>query len=67
MNIVRLDHVSDLRVSNSACSEDEWENIIKSLLVKNEPIEGIEAGAEVRSEHSITVTIRRRIAGINVS
>ena len=64
---VRHDRIGELRVSNSPCSPDEWESILKSLLVKHEPIEGIEAGAETQAGKTITITVRRRVAGINVS
>jgi hypothetical protein len=40
---------------------------LKALLLKGEPVEGIEAGAEANVGKSITITIRRRVAGINVS
>ncbi len=40
---------------------------MKALLLGSEPVEGIEAGAEANVGKSITITIRRRVAGINVS
>ncbi len=64
--IVRHDRIGELRGSNSPCSPDEWEAILKSFLLGDEPVEGIEAGAEARVGKSITITIRRRVAGINV-
>jgi hypothetical protein len=64
---VRHDRVNDLRASNSHCSPEEWEGILTSLLVKNAPVDDVDVGAEVRSGKSITLTIRRRVAGINVS
>ena len=64
---VRHDRIGDLRATNSPCSPDEWESILKSLLIKGEPVEGIEAGAEATLKKSIVITIRRRVAGINVS
>ncbi|KAK3343891.1 hypothetical protein B0T25DRAFT_615217 [Lasiosphaeria hispida] len=62
---LRHDRISELRASSSPCSPDEWEAILKSLLLKGEPVEGIEAGAEAHVGKSITITIRRRVAGIN--
>jgi len=59
--------VDKLRVNNSPCSSDEWESILKAVLLGGEPVEGIEAGAEVQVGKSVTITIRRRVAGINVS
>lgn len=64
---VRHDRIGELRVSNSPCSPEEWEGILKALLLRGEPVEGIEAGAEASVGRSITITIRRRIAGISVS
>jgi hypothetical protein len=56
-----------LRGSSSPCSPEEWERILKVLLLGGEPLEGIEAGAEAHVGKSITITVRRRVAGINVS
>ncbi|KAK3315146.1 hypothetical protein B0H66DRAFT_642421 [Apodospora peruviana] len=65
--VVKLKHdrIGDLRVSNSPCSPDEWESILKAILLNGEPVEGIEAGAEAKARESITITVRRRVAGIN--
>ncbi|KAK1761167.1 DNA repair protein XRCC4 [Echria macrotheca] len=62
---LRQDHIGELRVSSSPCSPDEWEKILKFVLLGGEPVEGIEAGAEAHLRKSITITIRRRVAGIN--
>ncbi|KAK4043583.1 hypothetical protein C8A01DRAFT_43524 [Parachaetomium inaequale] len=62
---LRHDRIGELRASNSPCSPEEWESILKALLLGAEPIEGIEAGAEANVGKSITITIRRRVAGIN--
>ncbi|KAK3946311.1 DNA repair protein XRCC4 [Diplogelasinospora grovesii] len=62
---LKHDRIGELRVKNSPCSPDEWERILKSLLVKNEPVEGIEAGAEASTGKEITITIRRMVAGIS--
>jgi len=64
---VRHDRVGELRASSSPCTPEEWESILKALLFGGEPIDGIEAGAEANVGKSITITIRRRVAGINVS
>jgi hypothetical protein len=64
---VRHDRIGELRASGGPCSPEEWESILKSLLLGGEPIEGIEAGAEANVGKSVTITIRRRVAGINVS
>lgn len=63
---VRHDRIGELRASSSPCSPEEWESILKALLLGAEPIEGIEAGAEANVGKSITITVRRRVAGINV-
>ncbi|KAL2136717.1 hypothetical protein VTI74DRAFT_2128 [Chaetomium olivicolor] len=62
---LRHDRIGDLRASNSPCSPEEWESILKALLLRAESVEGIEAGAEANVGKSITITIRRRVAGIN--
>ncbi|KAK0705114.1 hypothetical protein B0H67DRAFT_371789 [Lasiosphaeris hirsuta] len=62
---LRHDRIGELRASSSPCTPDEWEAILKSLLLKGEPVEGIEAGAEAHVGKSIIITIRRRVAGIN--
>lgn len=63
---MRHDKIGELRSSSSGCSADEWESILKALLLGAEPIEGVEAGAEANVGKSITITIRRKVAGINV-
>ncbi|KAK3997110.1 DNA repair protein XRCC4 [Cladorrhinum sp. PSN332] len=62
---LRHDRIGELRATNSPCSPEEWEGILKSLLLKGDPVEGIEAGAEASARKSIVITIRRRVAGIN--
>ncbi|EAQ83826.1 hypothetical protein CHGG_10230 [Chaetomium globosum CBS 148.51] len=62
---LRHDRIGELRAGSSACTSEEWESILKALLLGAEPIEGIEAGAEANVGKSITITIRRRVAGIN--
>ncbi|KXX81236.1 DNA repair protein XRCC4 [Madurella mycetomatis] len=62
---LRHDRIGELRASSSPCSPEEWESILKALLLRGEPVDGIEAGAEANVGKSITITIRRRIAGIN--
>ena len=59
--------MDELRVSNSPCSPEEWERILRGVLLGEGDVEGIEAGAEVKEAKAITVTVRRRVAGINVS
>ena len=54
-------------MGTSPCSPDEWEKILKAVLLGHEPVEGIEAGAECQVGKEITITIRRRVAGISVS
>lgn len=62
---MRHDRVGEYRVSNSPCSPEEWEAILKYFLLRGDPVEGIEAGAEVKLEVSLTITVRRRVQGIN--
>ncbi|KAK3397123.1 hypothetical protein B0T20DRAFT_480709 [Sordaria brevicollis] len=65
---LKHDTINSLRSSSSSCTPSEWESILSSLLITASPISDIEAGAEVESrgkKKSITITIRRRVAGIN--
>ncbi|AEO71547.1 uncharacterized protein THITE_2124064 [Thermothielavioides terrestris NRRL 8126] len=62
---LRHDRIGDLRAASSPCSPEEWERILKALLLGGEQMEGIEAGAEANVGKSLTITIRRRVAGIN--
>ncbi|KAL2116831.1 hypothetical protein VTJ04DRAFT_8999 [Mycothermus thermophilus] len=62
---LRHDRIGDLRASNNPCSLDEWEKILKSFLLGDEPVEGVEAGAESSVGKAIVITIRRRVAGIS--
>ncbi|KAM7209527.1 DNA repair protein XRCC4 [Naviculisporaceae sp. PSN 640] len=62
---IKHDRIGDLRVSSSSCSPDEWEDILTAILLNGKHVEGVEAGAEVESEKSITITIRRWVAGIS--
>ncbi|KAM7222037.1 DNA repair protein XRCC4 [Rhypophila decipiens] len=63
---LKHDRISDLRVSNSPCSPDEWEKILKAILLNEDPVEDdIEAGAEVESGKTITITVRRQVQGIS--
>ncbi|KAK4120813.1 hypothetical protein N657DRAFT_658176 [Parathielavia appendiculata] len=62
---LRHDRIGELRASSSACLPEEWERILKTLLLGGEPIEGIEVGAEANVGKSIVITVRRRVAGIN--
>ncbi|KAK4165029.1 hypothetical protein QBC43DRAFT_41708 [Cladorrhinum sp. PSN259] len=62
---LRHDRIGELRATNSPCSPEEWETILKSFLLRGEPVEGIEAGAEATLKKKLVITIRRRVAGIN--
>ncbi|KAK0706559.1 hypothetical protein B0T26DRAFT_789687 [Lasiosphaeria miniovina] len=62
---LKHDRIGDLLEGSSPCSPSEWEAILKSVLLDNSPLDGIEAGAEAHVGKSVTITIRRRIAGIN--
>ncbi|KAK4101012.1 hypothetical protein N658DRAFT_486391 [Parathielavia hyrcaniae] len=64
-HLVRHDRISELRASSSTCLPEEWEHILKTILLGGEPVEGIEAGAEANVGTSIVITVRRRVAGIN--
>lgn len=64
---MKHDRIGDYRHVDSPCSPDEWETILKAILLNGEPVEGIEARAEVETSKKITITIRRRIDGITVS
>ncbi|KAK1772496.1 hypothetical protein QBC33DRAFT_12733 [Phialemonium atrogriseum] len=61
---LRHDRISRLKVENSPCSQDEWEQFLVSILLDRESVPDIEAAAHVVEEDSITITIRRRVQGI---
>lgn len=65
---LKHEQINSLRSSSSSCTPSEWESIITSLFITASPVADIEASAEVESrgkKKSITITIRRRVAGIN--
>lgn len=51
---------------NAPCTPAEWEAILTSLF-RHEPLGDIQATADVQSESSITISIRKRVQGITVS
>ncbi|KAG6125712.1 hypothetical protein E4U12_007056 [Claviceps purpurea] len=60
---LKHDRVSSLRVPNSPVSEKEWQNILISVF-QQELLSDIQATATVRSESSISLTIRKQVQGI---
>ncbi|KAG6115421.1 hypothetical protein E4U13_002770 [Claviceps humidiphila] len=60
---LKHDRVSSLRVPNSPVSEKEWQNILISVF-EQELLSDIQATATVRSESSISLTIRKQVQGI---
>ncbi|KAG6045268.1 hypothetical protein E4U39_002553 [Claviceps sp. Clav50 group G5] len=60
---LKHDRVSSLRVQNSAVSEKEWQDILISVF-QQELLSDIQATATVRSESSISLTIRKQVQGI---
>lgn len=67
---VQQDRVLDL-LDGNACTPDEWDQILKSVLLGGEPVKDVEAVATVdpgvKHGESITIHFRRRVSGINVS
>ncbi|KAK2072591.1 hypothetical protein P8C59_006936 [Phyllachora maydis] len=59
------DRIADLRDGRNACSLREWEQILTAFLLGGVPVKDAEAVADVEAYDKITVTIRRRVAGIN--
>ncbi|PHH89704.1 hypothetical protein CDD83_5455 [Cordyceps sp. RAO-2017] len=61
--LLKHDRVASLRVKNCPVSETEWEHILLALL-QQEPVEGIQAAANIQPDSSICLTIRKQVQGI---
>lgn len=48
-------------------TQQEWESILTSILLEEDPPEDVETTAAVYAESEITVTFRKRVQGITVS
>lgn len=71
---MRHSRIVSLQTKNSPCTKDEWEIILKSILLARvfsdgeaQLMEGVEAVASVEENVSIGISIRRRTEGITVS
>ncbi|UKZ86094.1 uncharacterized protein TrAFT101_001934 [Trichoderma asperellum] len=60
---LKHDRLSSLQVSNCPVSESEWQSILQSLFAL-QPVADIQATASVKSETSLSITIRKRVQGI---
>ncbi|PTB67497.1 hypothetical protein BBK36DRAFT_1116066 [Trichoderma citrinoviride] len=60
---LKHDRVSSLRVANCPVSESEWQTILQSLL-ELQPTGDIQATASIKSEASLSITVRKRVQGI---
>ncbi|KAH0494323.1 hypothetical protein TgHK011_000947 [Trichoderma gracile] len=60
---LKHDRVSSLRVANCPVSESEWQTILQSLF-ELQPARDIQATTSIKSEASLSITIRKRVQGI---
>ncbi|KAL7822510.1 hypothetical protein V8C26DRAFT_389172 [Trichoderma gracile] len=60
---LKHDRVSSQRVANCPVSESEWQTILQSLF-EIQPAGDIQATASIKSEASLSITIRKRVQGI---
>ncbi|OTA07232.1 Lif1p-like protein [Trichoderma parareesei] len=60
---LKHDRVSSLRVANCPVSESEWQTILQSLF-DLQPAGDIQATASIKSEASLSITVRKRVQGI---
>ncbi|KAL6871135.1 hypothetical protein J3F83DRAFT_734370 [Trichoderma novae-zelandiae] len=60
---LKHDRVSSLRVANCPVSESEWQAILQSLF-ELQPTGDIQATASIKSEDSLSITVRKRVQGI---
>ncbi|KAI8963064.1 hypothetical protein F5Y11DRAFT_346919 [Daldinia sp. FL1419] len=62
---LRHKRVADYKASSGPCSPEEWEEILVSTLVNQQPVPDIETRADVHSESSsVSISFRKNIQGI---
>ncbi|KAL7944399.1 hypothetical protein V8C42DRAFT_326686 [Trichoderma barbatum] len=60
---LKHDRVASFQVANCPVSESEWQGILQSLFAL-QPAADIQATASIKSESSLTITVRKRVQGI---
>ncbi|KAL6910410.1 hypothetical protein GGI43DRAFT_10466 [Trichoderma evansii] len=60
---LKHDRIASFQVPNCPVSESEWQSILQSLFAL-QPAADIQATASVRSETSLSITVRKRVQGI---
>ncbi|XXG97641.1 hypothetical protein Hte_003948 [Hypoxylon texense] len=62
---LRHKRFGDYRASSAPCSPDEWEEILTSILVNQQPAPDIEIRADIQTDgSSVTLSLRKNIQGI---
>lgn len=61
---LRHDRIDKSRYQSAPCSPDEWEAILKFLLLGQGWVDNIDATATVKEESDVTITIRKRVQNI---
>ncbi|KAI0181888.1 hypothetical protein GGR52DRAFT_526686 [Hypoxylon sp. FL1284] len=62
---LRHKRYSDYRAPGAPCSSEEWEEILTSILVNQQPTPDVEIRADVQSDDSlVTLSFRKNIQGI---
>ncbi|UKZ59112.1 uncharacterized protein TrAtP1_000430 [Trichoderma atroviride] len=61
--ILKHDRLASLQVSNCPVSESEWQSTLQSLFAL-QPAADIQATASVKTETSLSITVRKRVQGI---
>ncbi|KAI1489807.1 hypothetical protein F5X96DRAFT_591303 [Biscogniauxia mediterranea] len=64
---IKLRHrkISDYKAANGPCTDEEWERILTSVFVEQQPVPDIEVRADVQSNaSSVSLSFRKNIQGI---
>ncbi len=64
---VKHHDIDKLRAKGAQCSQDEWKDILSSLLLGRQPVTNVDAVATVDENLSVTITIRKKIESFSVS
>ncbi|KAI0596102.1 hypothetical protein F4775DRAFT_594715 [Biscogniauxia sp. FL1348] len=64
---IKLRHkkIGDYKAANGPCTDEEWERILTSIFVEQQPVPDIEVRADVQSNSSsVSLSFRKNIQGI---
>ncbi|KAI1506197.1 hypothetical protein F5X99DRAFT_404244 [Biscogniauxia marginata] len=65
--VIKLRHkkIGDYKAANSPCTDEEWERILTSILVDQQPVPDVEVRADIQSDNSsVALSFRKNIQGI---